>query len=81
MVRIATEWGLSRRLARGARHSVEELSWDKEIERLDRSYREVIEAASGVGKPAGNGGAPAPLALRGDAAAVRLDQVLHDREP
>jgi phosphatidylinositol alpha 1,6-mannosyltransferase len=48
MVRIATEWGLSRRLARGARHSVEELSWDKEIERLDRSYREVIESARGA---------------------------------
>ncbi len=47
MVRIATEWGLSRRLARGARRSVEELSWDKEIERLDRSYREVIETARG----------------------------------
>jgi glycosyltransferase involved in cell wall biosynthesis len=42
MVRIATEWGLSRRLARGARHSVEQLGWDKEIERLDRSYREVV---------------------------------------
>jgi phosphatidylinositol alpha 1,6-mannosyltransferase len=42
MVRLATEWGLSRRLARGARHSVEDLSWDKEIERLDRSYREVV---------------------------------------
>jgi hypothetical protein len=48
MVRIATEWGLSRRLARGARHSVEELSWDNEIERLDRSYREVIETARGT---------------------------------
>jgi phosphatidylinositol alpha 1,6-mannosyltransferase len=48
MVRIATEWGLSKRLARGARHSVEELSWDKEIERLDRSYREVIESARGA---------------------------------
>ena len=47
MVRIATEWGLSRRLARGARHTVEPLSWDKEIERLDRSYREVIESARG----------------------------------
>jgi len=45
MVRIATEWGLSRRLARGARHSVEELSWDKEIGRLDRSYREVVAGA------------------------------------
>jgi phosphatidylinositol alpha 1,6-mannosyltransferase len=48
MARIATEWGLSRRLARGARHSVEEMSWDKEIERLDRSYREVIESARGA---------------------------------
>ena len=42
MVRIATEWGLSRRLARGARHTVESLSWEREIERLDRSYREVV---------------------------------------
>jgi phosphatidylinositol alpha 1,6-mannosyltransferase len=42
MIRIATEWGLSRRLARGARHTVERLSWDHEIERLDRSYREVV---------------------------------------
>jgi phosphatidylinositol alpha 1,6-mannosyltransferase len=42
MVRIATEWGLSRRLARGARHTAEPLSWDREIERLDRSYREVV---------------------------------------
>jgi phosphatidylinositol alpha 1,6-mannosyltransferase len=45
MVRIATEWGLSRRLARGARQSVEASSWDREIERLDRSYLEVIERA------------------------------------
>jgi hypothetical protein len=45
---MATEWGLSRRLARGARHSVEKLSWNREIERLDRSYREVIESARGV---------------------------------
>jgi hypothetical protein len=48
MVRIATEWGLSKRLARGARQSVEKLSWDKEIARLDRSYREVIESARGA---------------------------------
>jgi glycosyltransferase involved in cell wall biosynthesis len=45
MVRIATEWGLSRRLARGARQTVEALSWEKEIERLDRSYREVLAGA------------------------------------
>ncbi len=45
MARLATEWGLSRRLARGARQSVEALSWDREVERLDLSYREVIERA------------------------------------
>jgi phosphatidylinositol alpha 1,6-mannosyltransferase len=54
MVRLATEWGLCRRLARGARQSVEEFSWEKEITRLDRSYREVIEAGSSV-RPARSG--------------------------
>jgi glycosyltransferase involved in cell wall biosynthesis len=49
MVRIATEWGLSRRLARGARHTVEPLSWDREIERLDRSYREVVTLSPPTG--------------------------------
>ena len=48
MVRIATEWGLSRRLARGARYSMRERSWEKEIERLSSSYREVIESAHGA---------------------------------
>jgi phosphatidylinositol alpha 1,6-mannosyltransferase len=54
MARIATEWGLSRRLARGARQSVEALSWDREIARLDRSYREVLAGAplSERGNPA-----------------------------
>ena len=42
MVRIASEWGLSRRLARGARQAVEGLSWSRDIERLDRSYRQVL---------------------------------------
>ena len=53
MVRIATEWGLSRRLARGARQSVQNLSWEREIERLDRSYRAVVEGTSlpGMGDP------------------------------
>ena len=49
MVRIATEWGLSRRLARGARHTVEPLGWDREIERLDRSYREVVAGSLPAG--------------------------------
>lgn len=44
MVRIASEWGLSRRLARGARQTVEAPSWDREIELLDRSYRAVLAA-------------------------------------
>jgi len=51
MVRIATEWGLSHRLARGARSSVEKLSWSREIERLDRSYREVIDGSRQAGAP------------------------------
>jgi glycosyltransferase involved in cell wall biosynthesis len=49
MVRIATEWGLSRRLARGARNTVEPLSWDREIERLDRSYRGVVAQSPASG--------------------------------
>jgi hypothetical protein len=49
MVRMATEWGLSRRLARGARHTAEPLSWDREIERLDRSYREVVTLSPPTG--------------------------------
>jgi phosphatidylinositol alpha 1,6-mannosyltransferase len=45
MVRLAGDWALTRRLARGARRTAEGLSWDNEMERLDRSYREVCEAA------------------------------------
>jgi glycosyltransferase involved in cell wall biosynthesis len=54
MVRIATEWGLSRRLARGARNTAEPLSWDHEVERLDRSYREVVARSLPTG-PADHG--------------------------
>jgi glycosyltransferase involved in cell wall biosynthesis len=61
MVRIATEWGLHQRLARGARRSVEDLSWEREIERLDRSYREVIRASAGRSDP----GRSAPAAASG----------------
>ncbi|MGH7534786.1 MAG: glycosyltransferase, partial [Gemmatimonadales bacterium] len=41
MVRLAGDWELSHRLARGARRTGESLSWEREMERLDRSYREV----------------------------------------
>lgn len=45
MARVAWEGGLARRLAAGARWTAEELTWDREMERLDRSYREVCGAA------------------------------------
>ena len=43
MVALAGDYGLARRLARGARRTAERLSWDREMERLDQSYREVCE--------------------------------------
>ena len=81
MVALAGDYGLSRRLARGARRTAERLSWEREMERLDQSYREVCEDfAQASGKPAGDGRAAAPLALGVDPAAVGLDEVLDDRE-
>jgi glycosyltransferase involved in cell wall biosynthesis len=45
MVKLASDGSLARRLARGARLTAEELSWDREIARLDLSYREICGAA------------------------------------
>jgi phosphatidylinositol alpha 1,6-mannosyltransferase len=45
MVSLAGDYALSRRLARGARRTAERLSWEREMERLDQSYREVCEDA------------------------------------
>jgi phosphatidylinositol alpha 1,6-mannosyltransferase len=45
MVKLAWEGGLARRLGRGARATAEELTWEREMERLDRSYREVCKVA------------------------------------
>ena len=50
MARLVTERGLAQRLSRGARRTAEELTWEREMERLDRSYREVCER--GVGRAA-----------------------------
>jgi glycosyltransferase involved in cell wall biosynthesis len=84
MVLLVGEWELTQRLARHARRTAEGLSWERELDRLDASYREVCDggtAASGrVGKHAGDRRAAAPLALGGHPAPVRLDEVLHDRE-
>lgn len=44
MVRLAEDWGLTQRLSRGARHTAEALTWERELDRLDLSYREVCEA-------------------------------------
>jgi phosphatidylinositol alpha 1,6-mannosyltransferase len=41
MVKVASDPGLARRLGRGARVTAEDLTWEREMERLDRSYREV----------------------------------------
>ncbi|HEX5575453.1 MAG TPA: glycosyltransferase family 1 protein [Gemmatimonadales bacterium] len=41
MVQLASDDSLARRLARGARATAEELTWDREIARLDLSYREI----------------------------------------
>jgi phosphatidylinositol alpha 1,6-mannosyltransferase len=49
MVRLAEDWGLTQRLARGARRTAEALTWERELDRLDLSYREVcagVEARS-----------------------------------
>ncbi len=48
MVRLAGDWALRQRLARGARKTAEGLSWDSEMERIDRSYREICEGAPGT---------------------------------
>ncbi|HVQ46067.1 MAG TPA: glycosyltransferase, partial [Gemmatimonadales bacterium] len=45
MAQVAWEGGLARRLAAGARRTAEELTWEREMERLDRSYREVCGVA------------------------------------
>jgi phosphatidylinositol alpha 1,6-mannosyltransferase len=45
MVRLVRERDLAAHLGRGARATAENLSWEREMERLDRSYREVCGAA------------------------------------
>jgi glycosyltransferase involved in cell wall biosynthesis len=46
MALLASEFELTRRLARGARRTAEALSWDLELDRLDVSYREVCERSA-----------------------------------
>lgn len=82
MVLLVGEWELTRRLSRAARRTAEALSWERELDRLDASYREVCEDGVAVSAPAGKHARdrrpPAPLALGEHPPAVRLDEVLHD---
>jgi glycosyltransferase involved in cell wall biosynthesis len=61
MVRLATDETLRRRLARGAVATAEALTWDAELDRLDRSYREVLGLTDGraAAAPAAAEGEPA----------------------
>ena len=43
MVRLVEDWSLTQRLAQGARRTAEALTWERELNRLDASYREVCE--------------------------------------
>ena len=43
MVLLVNEWEFTRRLARNARRTAEALSWERELDRLDASYREVCD--------------------------------------
>jgi phosphatidylinositol alpha 1,6-mannosyltransferase len=45
MARLAADRDLTERLAQGARRTAEELTWEREMVRLDRSYREVCGVA------------------------------------
>jgi hypothetical protein len=53
MVLLAGEYELARRLSLGARETAEALGWERELDRLDASYREVCErgAAPASGEP------------------------------
>ena len=82
MVALAGDYSLSRRLARGARHTAEAAELGPGDGAAGRELPGGVRGlGSGVGKPAGDGRAAAELALGVDPAAVGLDEVLHDREP
>lgn len=46
IARLAIDRGLQARLAAGARRTAERLTWERELDRLDASYREVLDAAA-----------------------------------
>jgi phosphatidylinositol alpha 1,6-mannosyltransferase len=54
MIRLTGDWTLSRRLASGARRTAEQLSWTRELERLDLSYQEICAGGEAAALTAGN---------------------------
>jgi glycosyltransferase involved in cell wall biosynthesis len=54
MIRLTGDWTLSRRLASGARRTAEQLSWTREMERLDLSYQEICAGGEAAALTAGN---------------------------
>jgi phosphatidylinositol alpha 1,6-mannosyltransferase len=56
MVMLASELELTRRLSRNARRTAEGLSWDRELDRLDASYREVCQRSRRPPRPSGRRG-------------------------
>jgi phosphatidylinositol alpha 1,6-mannosyltransferase len=54
MVLLAGEYELTRRLSRAARRTAESLNWERELDRLDASYREICgrTVAAGSTQPA-----------------------------
>jgi glycosyltransferase involved in cell wall biosynthesis len=65
MVRLVTDRPLVARLGKGARLTAEALSWELELDRLDRSYREIIaEAQPATLQRAGSGDVTRPLQHR-----------------
>ena len=66
MVRLVMDPALRQRLALGARHTAEGLSWEGELDRLDASYREVCAMhAERAGRDDADVVAPLPLARTG----------------
>ena len=51
MIRLAQDHALAARLGAGARHTAEALSWELEYDRLDASYRELLEQRQPAGEP------------------------------
>ena len=76
MVRLAMDRGLTARLGKAARATAEALSWDTELDRLDRSYRAILaeEREPAAGRASGSRTVTVPLRLRDAGSTVASDR-------